>query len=79
MRPGGVVLERTFAEALGVRAGDRITLNGRPFRSPGSRSRPPAPVPASAYWLHSASIWLPTSRPGLGHRPTPGLAARGAR
>jgi putative ABC transport system permease protein len=35
VRPGGVVLERTFAEALGVRAGDRITLNGRPFRVAG--------------------------------------------
>jgi putative ABC transport system permease protein len=35
VRPGGVVLERTFAEALGVQAGDRITLNGRPFRVAG--------------------------------------------
>jgi putative ABC transport system permease protein len=35
VRPGGVVLERTFAEALGVRAGDRITLNGQPFRVAG--------------------------------------------
>ncbi len=31
VRPGGVVLERAFAEALGVGVGDRITLNGRPF------------------------------------------------
>ena len=29
---GGVVLERTFADALGVNVGDRVTLNGRPFR-----------------------------------------------
>jgi len=35
VRPGGVVLERTFAEALGVHTGDRITLNGRPFRVAG--------------------------------------------
>ena len=35
VRPGGAVLERTFAQALGVRAGDRITLNGRPFRVAG--------------------------------------------
>src|SRR5215472_5067958 len=27
--PGGVVIERTFAEALGTGAGARITLNGR--------------------------------------------------
>jgi len=32
VRPGGVVLERTFAEALGVSVGDRVTLNGRAFR-----------------------------------------------
>ena len=31
VRPGGVVLERTFAEALGVGAGDRVTLDGQPF------------------------------------------------
>ena len=32
VRPGGVVLERTFAEALGVNVGDRLTLDGRVFR-----------------------------------------------
>jgi putative ABC transport system permease protein len=31
VRPGGLVIERTFAEALGVGVGDRITLDGRPF------------------------------------------------
>ena len=31
VRPGGVVIERTFAEALGVGVGDRVTLNGRSF------------------------------------------------
>jgi putative ABC transport system permease protein len=31
VRPGGVVLERAFADALGVGPGDRITLNGMPF------------------------------------------------
>jgi putative ABC transport system permease protein len=35
VRGGGVVLERTFAEALGVSVGDRVTLNGRPFRVAG--------------------------------------------
>jgi putative ABC transport system permease protein len=30
-RPGEVVIERTFADALGVRPGNRITLNGRTF------------------------------------------------
>jgi putative ABC transport system permease protein len=31
VRPGGVVIERTFAEALGAGVGDRVTLNGRGF------------------------------------------------
>jgi putative ABC transport system permease protein len=31
VRPGGVVIERTFADALGVSVGDRITLNGKSF------------------------------------------------
>jgi putative ABC transport system permease protein len=31
VRPGGIVLERTFADALGVGAGDRVTLDGRSF------------------------------------------------
>jgi putative ABC transport system permease protein len=35
VRPGGVVLERTFAEALGARVGEQITLNGRPFQVAG--------------------------------------------
>jgi putative ABC transport system permease protein len=35
VRNGGVVLERTFAEALGAGVGDRLTLGGRPFRVAG--------------------------------------------
>src|ERR1700685_4055161 len=31
VRPGGVVIEREFAEALGVSVGDRIALNGQSF------------------------------------------------
>ena len=31
VRPGGVVIERAFAEALRIGAGDRVTLNGRAF------------------------------------------------
>ena len=46
VRPGGVVLERTFAEALGAGVGDRITLNGRPFTVAGTAvtaASPPYP------------------------------------
>ena len=46
VRPGGVVLERTFAAALGAGTGDRITLNGRPFTVTGiavTAASPPYP------------------------------------
>jgi hypothetical protein len=46
VRAGGVVLERTFADALGVGVGDRITLNGRPFTVAGvavTAASPPYP------------------------------------
>jgi putative ABC transport system permease protein len=29
VRPGGVVIQRTFADALGVNVGDKVSLNGR--------------------------------------------------
>lgn len=32
IRPGGVVVERSFAEAADLRLGQAITLNGRPYR-----------------------------------------------
>ncbi len=31
VRPDGIVLERTFAEALGASVGDRVRLDGRPY------------------------------------------------
>ncbi len=46
VRPGGVVIERTFAGALGVGTGDRVTLNGRPFTVAGiavTAANPPYP------------------------------------
>jgi ABC-type lipoprotein release transport system permease subunit len=35
LRDGGVVVEAAFADALGIEAGDSITLNGRTFRVAG--------------------------------------------
>ena len=35
VRPGAVVIERGFADALGVHAGDNVTLGGRSFRVAG--------------------------------------------
>jgi len=46
VRPGGVVLERTFAEALGAGVGDVVTLNGRRFTVAGiavTAAQPPYP------------------------------------
>src|SRR5215469_4471774 len=46
VRPDGVVLERTYAEALGASVGDRITLNGRPYTVTGiavTAASPPYP------------------------------------
>jgi putative ABC transport system permease protein len=43
VRPGGVVLERTFAGALGVGVGDKVTLDGRPFRVIGTAVTAAAP------------------------------------
>jgi len=36
VRPDGIVLERTFAESLGARIGERVTLNGRPYTVAGT-------------------------------------------
>ena len=46
MRPGGVVIEREFAQALGVSVGGHITLNGHSFTVAGiavSAAKPPYP------------------------------------
>jgi putative ABC transport system permease protein len=46
VRPGEVVLERTFAGALGVSVGDRIVVNGRPLTVAGvavTAASPPYP------------------------------------
>lgn len=61
VRPGGVVLERSFADALGVHVGDRVTLNDRSFRVGGI----------------AVTAALPTSGIGFlgnsGQFPNPGL------
>jgi hypothetical protein len=50
VRPGGVVLERTFADALGVSAGDRVTLNGKSFKVAGiAVTAAQAPYPNLCY------------------------------
>jgi putative ABC transport system permease protein len=51
VRPGGVVLERTFATALGAGVGERITLNGRTFTVAGiAVTAASAPYPNLCYY-----------------------------
>ena len=50
VRPGAVVIERTFAEALGVSVGNKITLNGQSFTVAGiAVSAAVAPYPNICY------------------------------
>ena len=56
VRPGGIVVERTFAVALGVSPGDTVTLNGRVFQVDGiavSAASPPYPY-GNPIWLTQA-------------------------
>jgi ABC-type lipoprotein release transport system permease subunit len=67
VRPGAAVIERSFAEALGVRAGDRITLNGRPFTVAGVAVTAAFPVngvgflEGSEQWPNPGLIWTTTA------------------
>jgi ABC-type lipoprotein release transport system permease subunit len=65
VRSGGVVVEAAFADALGVEAGDSITLNGRTFRVVGvAVTAAAAPYPDSCLGFCGLSpgdaglVWL---------------------
>jgi ABC-type lipoprotein release transport system permease subunit len=65
VRDGGVVVEAAFVEALGVEAGDSITLNGRAFRVVGvAVTAAAAPYPDSCLGFCGSSpgdaglVWL---------------------
>jgi len=70
VRPGGVVVERSFADALSVHVGDLLTLNGRSFRVVGiavTAALPPFPeicrVGCNLYYAQTTSdntglMWL---------------------
>jgi putative ABC transport system permease protein len=59
VRDGGVVVEASFADALGIGAGDRITLDGRSFRVAGvavTATTPPYPKACFApCWFGAAA------------------------
>ncbi|MEV5691634.1 ABC transporter permease [Micromonospora globbae] len=50
VRPGGVVVEPTFANALGVRTGDTVEINGHPLRVVGTAVTAARAVYPSADW-----------------------------
>ena len=73
VRPGGVVVERAFADALRVRVGDSLTLNGRSF--PVAGIAVDAAIPA---YPHVCGIGcIPIYRDSISHSQiaqyTPGL------
>jgi putative ABC transport system permease protein len=68
VRPGGIVLERTFAEALGVSVGDRVTLGGRPFQVVGiAVTAAGLPYPNLCYYPGGGCVFdLPGSSRNIG-------------
>jgi ABC-type antimicrobial peptide transport system permease subunit len=64
VRSDGIVVERSFADALGVHAGDRVTLNGRSMRIAGVAVTAALPTSgignfeASSQWPNPGLIWL---------------------
>ncbi|WP_432902548.1 ABC transporter permease [Micromonospora matsumotoense] len=57
VRPGGVVVERTFAEALGTQPGDTVSVAGRPLRVLGLAVTAARPVFPSVGW-HPPGVML---------------------
>jgi putative ABC transport system permease protein len=62
VRGGGVVVERSLAEALGVGVGDPVTMNGRPFKVTGiAVTAADAPYPYASFSIRGG----PYADPGL--------------
>ena len=64
VRSGEVVVERSFADAFGLRAGDRVTLNGRSFRVAGVAVTAALPTDGIGFlegnpqWPNPGLVWL---------------------
>jgi ABC-type lipoprotein release transport system permease subunit len=64
VRPGAVVIERSFAEALGAYVGERITLSGQPFTVAGVAVSAAFPtdglgfLQGSSQWPNPGLVWL---------------------
>jgi hypothetical protein len=67
IRGGAVVVERGFADALGITAGDRLSLNGRAFRVAGiAVTAADAPYPEACFdGCDLSDAQLQTINPGL--------------
>jgi ABC-type antimicrobial peptide transport system permease subunit len=66
VRPGGVVIERSFADALGVAPGDTMTLNGRAFTVAGIAVTSAIPAYPHVCWFGCDLDGLPSNaQPGL--------------
>ena len=64
VRSNGIVVERSFADALGIHTGDRVTLNGRTFRVAGVAVTAALPtsgigfLDGSTQWPNPGLVWL---------------------
>jgi ABC-type lipoprotein release transport system permease subunit len=57
VRSGGVVIERSFAKALGLHIGDLVTLDGRSFRIVGMAvTAASPPYPETGYMAHNPKL-----------------------
>jgi len=78
VRPGGVVLERTFAQAVGVTVGGTVTLDGRPFRVVGVAITAAVPeYPGVCYYMTCDSPVGQAEESGMGLAWLTAAGARG--
>ncbi|MDW5323197.1 FtsX-like permease family protein [Plantactinospora sp. KLBMP9567] len=54
--PGGVVVERAFADALGIRVGDTVSVDGHPLRVTGTAVTAARATYPYAGWHYSGSV-----------------------
>ncbi|MFJ9031470.1 FtsX-like permease family protein [Streptomyces sp. NPDC102274] len=80
VRPGGAVVERGFAQALGVHVGDRVTISERTYPVVGTAISAATPVYPWSNWAqgpgpsdYGGRIWLTTADTRAAAGETPGV------
>ncbi len=80
VRPGGAVVERGFAQALGVRVGDRVTIGKRGYPVVGIAISAATPVYPFSDWAqgpgpsdYGGRIWLTAANARAAAGDTPGV------